>query len=451
MPFPGMELERGAARKSGRPGRNHLVTARRPEGVFSIEDASMAAANGSAPGRIGVFGNFGSGNLGNDGTFEAMLEFLQEARPADDIVCLCADADRVSDTYGIAALPHHWPRPDSSAYRIFNKSLLKLPGKFADMAHSFAQTRRFDVIIMPGTGLFDGISERTSSMPFTLFRTCLAARFWGTKIWVVNVGAAGPIKDPICRWFLRYAARTAEYRTYRDQHSKELVNSIGFDTSGNSVYPDLVFKLDPPSPLPARTNRRRTVGVGVMAYKGMGVPAEQGRAIYEAYIGKITAFVGWLLDEDYDVRLLIGEDVDQEAVDDILAGLRDENGHRPVEDRIVSEQASSLHDLMRQLATVDFVVATRFHNVICALKLGKPVLSVGYQKKFELLMDRFGLVDFCQDVEDLDVEKLRSQFGQLSSNASEIEKSIREKVDEYMRSLEQQERILTGKLLETVG
>ena len=411
----------------------------------------MAVASGNVPRRIGVFGNFGSGNLGNDGTFEVMLAFLQKVAPDEEIVCLCANAETVRETFSVPALPYIWPRPANSAFQVFNKSLLKLPGKFADLAHSLAQVRKFDVIIMPGTGLFDGISERTTSMPYTLFRTCLAAAFWGTKVWIVSAGAAGPIRDPVCRWFLRFAARTAEYRTYRDQYSKAFVNSIGFDSSGDSVYPDLVFKLDVPSPLPARKDGRPTVGVGVMAYMGLGVSATQGHAIYQTYIDKLAAFINWLLDEDYNVRLLVGEDVDQKAVDDILAILQKERSHQSIEDRIVAEQATSLHELMRQMASVDIVVATRFHNLICALKLGKPVLSIGYQKKNALLMDCFGLADFCQDIEDFDVEKLRAQFRQLSSDTTGIEESIRDKVDGYLESLEQQDLVLAGKLLETAG
>lgn len=405
----------------------------------------MAKADGSAPRRIGVFGNFGSGNLGNDGTLEVMLDFLRKVRPDGEIACLCANPVWVQDTYGIPALSYVWPRPPNSKFQFFNKLLFKLPGKLADLLQSFVQVRQFDIIIMPGTGLFDGVSERVTSMPYTLFRTCLAAAFWNTKVWIVSAGAAGPVKHPICRWFFRYAARFAEYRSYRDHYSKNFVKSIGCDTGEDAVYPDLVFKLDPPAIVTSRNEKHPTVGVGVMAYFGLGVSAKQGASIYQTYISRLVSFIRWLLDEGYNVRLLTGEAVDQRAVDDIFAMLR-EGTRQSVDNRIVAEPAESLHDLMCQMASVDIVVATRFHNIICALKLGKPALSIGYQKKNELLMGCFGLADFCQDIEDLNVEQLCNQFRELQTDMTGAERHIRRRTAEYRQALERQDLVLTRKL-----
>ena len=48
---------------------------------------------------------------------------------------------------------------------------------------------------------------------------------------------------------------------------------------------------------------------------------------------------------------------------------------------------------MAQMAAVDTVVATRYHNVICALKLCKPTLSVGYAAKNDAADGGMGLGD----------------------------------------------------------
>ena len=36
---------------------------------------------------------------------------------------------------------------------------------------------------------------------------------------------------------------------------------------------------------------------------------------------------------------------------------------------------------MRAMAPVGTVVATRYHNVMCALKLSKPTISLGYSRE----------------------------------------------------------------------
>jgi polysaccharide pyruvyl transferase WcaK-like protein len=72
---------------------------------------------------------------------------------------------------------------------------------------------------------------------------------------------------------------------------------------------------------------------------------------------------------------------------EVIAHLR---AHRPQlgPSQIVGGPVSSIDELMRQIASVDTVVASRFHNVLCAFKLAKPTLSVGYAAKFGVLMER---------------------------------------------------------------
>ena len=71
--------------------------------------------------------------------------------------------------------------------------------------------------------------------------------------------------------------------------------------------------------------------------------------------------------------------------------------------------ARTLHDVMQQMADTDIVVATRYHNVVCALRVGKPTISIGYAEKNDALLAEVGLADFCQDIERLDVDLLEAQ------------------------------------------
>jgi len=48
--------------------------------------------------------------------------------------------------------------------------------------------------------------------------------------------------------------------------------------------------------------------------------------------------------------------------------------------------------------------------VLCALKLGKPTLAIGYAKKNDVLMAEMGLDGFCQEARAIDVDRLVTQF-----------------------------------------
>jgi polysaccharide pyruvyl transferase WcaK-like protein len=224
--------------------------------------------------------------------------------------------------------------------------------------------------------------------------------------------------------------------------------SIGCDVRKDPIFPDIAFKLPRPRAPGGRelNEKRLTVGLGVMSYAGWYNFAEAGATIYSNYVEKITRFILWLLDRGDRVRILTGETSDRRAVEDILKAVLTARPNVPAQ-RIVAEASASLHELMRQIADTDVVVATRFHNVVCALKLGRPTLSLGYAKKNDVLLEEMGLGAFCQHVERLDVDLLIDQFSRLVAHRKHYEQHIRATTLAYSQRLSRQDRFLIANFL----
>jgi polysaccharide pyruvyl transferase WcaK-like protein len=380
-----------------------------------------------APQRIGLFGLFGTGNSGNDGSLEAMLDFLREVRPDAEIVCICSAhrgaADRVARSLCVETIPLGIQPLENRLLRTVDRLLLTLPRRTASLIHAFRHARKLDALIFPGTGILDDFGGSPFGMPLALLTWCFVARRYGAWIAFVSIGA-GPIHNPVSRWLMRAAAALAHYRSYRDTVSKTFMESIGFDARDDAVYPDLAFNL--PSPVISQrqpADGGLTVGVGVMTYFGWRNDAVRGAAVYRTYLEKITGFILWLLDGGHDVRILMGDTNDERAVNDVQAILAMARPDLP-SNRLVFEPMSSLHDLMRQIAETDVVVATRYHNVVCALKLGKPTVSIGYAEKNDVLMAEMGLDAFHQHVERLDLSRLIEQFSQLMADRALYERGV---------------------------
>ena len=53
---------------------------------------------------------------------------------------------------------------------------------------------------------------------------------------------------------------------------------------------------------------------------------------------------------------------------------------------VVAEPVVTFADLARAMAPASLIVASRYHNVICALMLSKPTISIGYAEKNAVLM-----------------------------------------------------------------
>jgi polysaccharide pyruvyl transferase WcaK-like protein len=386
-------------------------------------------------------GNFGTGNLGNEGSLEAMLNFLRSARSSAELVCICEGPARVRELYGIPAIAI---RSTSGTHRFIDR--IPLARTALNMLYVLGNVRRFDLLIAPGTGLLDDFSDTPWGMPVTLASWCFGARLSGTKIAFVSIGA-GPIGHPASRWLMKAAARMVQYRSYRDFASKDFLGSIGLDTRHDAVYPDLAFCLpSPPTPRVSAATEKPTVGVGIMRYYGWSGDKERGADIYRNYLRKLVEFVMWLLDRQYRVRLIIGDEADRVAIDNFLNALISQ---RPDYSRsaVVYEPANSLQDIMNQISDTHYVVATRFHNIVCALKLGKPCISIGYAPKFDVLMEEMGLGRFCQHIEQLDVDLLTSQLTDLIGNQTSYQKTLDETNEKYQQRLAQQEDVLLSSIL----
>ena len=58
--------------------------------------------------RVGLFGLFGAGNLGNDGSLEVVLNYLRADHPGAVLDTMCSGPKRMEAQYGIATTPRQW-------------------------------------------------------------------------------------------------------------------------------------------------------------------------------------------------------------------------------------------------------------------------------------------------------------------------------------------------------
>ena len=186
-----------------------------------------------------------------------------------------------------------------------------------------------------------------------------------------------------------------------------------------------------------------------------GWEARKDFVIYDAYVAKMVGFVAWLLDRGLRVRLLVGENADERVVAELGRRLP-EQGYQhltthapPVAEagQLIAEPIRSLHDIMRQIGDTDMVIATRYHNVICSLKLARPTISIGYEAKNEAVMTDAGLQDFCQHIDNLDVERLKAQTMEMLQRMPFYEQQVRHALENVQHRMRQQEDFLLSSIL----
>jgi polysaccharide pyruvyl transferase WcaK-like protein len=294
------------------------------------------------------------------------------------------------------------------------------------------------MLIIPGTGLLTDAFGLRHWGPYNLLKWTAVAKLRGCKVVFASVGA-GPIYRPLGRCFVKTALSLADFRSYRDDTSMNYLRNIGFQTNSDRVYPDLVFSL-PQAMIPdhgIKQGKGPVVGLGLMEYAGQyGTEMSSGRAS-RPYLENLVGFVKWLLDRKYDIRLLVGDQGDTDVTREFQCLLRTRLGAYD-EERIIDQPALSVEQLLPQIAATDIVVATRFHNVLLALLLNKPVISISFHHKCASLMSQMGLGEYCQDINRLNTERLIRQFEDLERNAEKLKPVIRQKVEQFRKALDEQ-------------
>jgi polysaccharide pyruvyl transferase WcaK-like protein len=325
------------------------------------------------------------------------------------------------------------------------RRLLGILGFGPHLLRAMSFTRKLDVLIVPGTGILDDFCSGPLGIPLDVFLWCLAARLTRTPVWFVSIGA-GPIAHPLSRWLMVSAARMAQYRSYRDVNSKEFLAQAGVDTDDDLVFPDIAFDLPrPDSVAAAGPTDSLTVGVGVMEYWGWQASSESS-AIHGTYQDGLSRFCVWLLEKGHRIRLLSGDSSDHRAIQALKTLIEVRLGDPTLMPNVLAEPARDLADVMTQMAATDVVVATRFHNVVCALKMGKPTLSLSYAEKNAALLEDAGLGGYVQHVEGFDIEELKVRFEQIAAERATLARSIAAFSALAKKRLQRQEELLAARL-----
>jgi polysaccharide pyruvyl transferase WcaK-like protein len=87
---------------------------------------------------------------------------------------------------------------------------------------------------------------------------------------------------------------------------------------------------------------------------------------------------------------------------------------------------------------MDYVFTCRFHGVIFAHLLNKPILAIAHHPKVTELMADLELSDYCVDIRDFDVRLLAGRFASMVNNAEEIKSRMAARLTRNRQQLRSQ-------------
>lgn len=285
--------------------------------------------------RVDLVGLLGQGNLGNDGSLEAVFAYLGVEHPHAILDFLCTGTDQMMARYGVPATRLRWYNTQTQRApgmtALAAKSLMVPLGMIVDAFRIGTWVRRHDVVMVPGMGVLEtSLPLRSWHTPYSMFLVSAFGRLFGTKVALVSVGA-NDIRQPLARRLVTAAARLVYYRSFRDTFSRTRCDEWASNTSGDAFYPDLAFALQAPRDVPVVAGM---VGVGVMDYNDSNDDRRQADQLHASYVEKIKSFVLWLVDNGRSVRMFTTDVHDERIMGEVIAHLR---AHRPSSARRYSQ------------------------------------------------------------------------------------------------------------------
>jgi polysaccharide pyruvyl transferase WcaK-like protein len=393
--------------------------------------------------KIALLHHTGGGNLGDDATLDVVISNIRQRRPEADIAILSMNPMDTEQRHGVRSFPlrrHTWSIGYNSEkvsatetkksklrdwLQATRNPAIRLPraifNEIAFLASSYRNLKGYGQLVVSGGGQ---LTERSGpwGFPYAILIWVILAKLAKIKCIFLSVGA-GPLKHPLSRFFVARALSMGDYVSFRDMQSRDLARDVGF--SGEcQVVPDNAYLLEHvrSGTLPA-ARTRTVVGIAPMPYPFCDPRefASGHQEIYDNYISKFAAFASMLVKESCSLELF-GSDVgaDSSAIEDLRRCLR--NNHNIVTPPY--EPVNSVEGLLDQMGTFDYVVTCRFHGVVLAHLLNKPILAISHHPKVANLMEQLGLEQYCVDIQTYDPGDLANRFKALAHHDREVRQSL---------------------------
>ena len=163
---------------------------------------------------------------------------------------------------------------------------------------------------------------------------------------------------------------------------------------------------------------------------------------YNRYLDALTDFTNWLIQRGYRILLFVSARYDRGATEDLKDRLRERHGQETLT-HLVEPSISCVDELLREVSSAEFVVATRFHGVLLSHILLKPVIAISWDRKVDAHMEDVQQLTYCLDIRHLNTRQLRESFALLEANATQVREDINKSMSAYRLVLDSEyERLL---------
>ncbi len=436
--------------------------------------------------KIGLLGNIGNGNLGDEATFAAVIQNIRRYCPSAEVYGFSENPRDTRERHHIPVFPMRRKRKESLLPGVTDGKGLEVDGRTKGFNTLFEQikgklkaipliykplkviqrslissvclfgeigyflkclkiVKGTDLLIVPGSGHLSDHFGGPWNYPYTLVKWGVIAKVSGAKLAFLSVGA-GPLTSPLSRLFIKKSLSFASYRSFRDHDSKKVAEQIGV-RGEKAMFPDLAYSLHI-NGSPHRIFKKKSrplVGINPFPYFDDRYWPISNPSAYSNYLDRLSSFASWLLESGYKILLFATQVRADPLVIKDIKGILKENKDLDLDEQLCEPSIQTIDDLISQISMTDFVVATRFHAILISFLLNKPVLGIANHPKMVNLMRDMGQSEYVLDIGRFDLKSLVERFSSLESNREIIRERIGKQIADFRIELDvQYNQVLDG-------
>lgn len=431
------------------------VGPRHPESSRPIDAASATTRDQRAK-TIGIVGNYGNDNAGDEAILMGLLSQLRAEDPSVKIVVFSMNPTQSQRAHGAQCFPAQWSvreqrepgapagdaSPQTSASRGLLHSLkmwlrrhrrartLRRCLVYMDTAlmhprfwgQTFSRLRNIDLLLIGGGNLLMDLFDRMPPL-YTMY--AVLARLSRAKVMYYGVGA-GPISSLPGKLCIKTGTACAQYVTVRDAESAAVLEGL-------RIKPPVAIAADPAlgiscERIPTQLSSLQLgiadgaplIGVSVIPFRDPRYWPDPDRQKYQDYLERMARVVDSIASEfSHQVVMLHTKfPADMHAAQDVRGRL----AH--ADSVIILDESVGPLELIGVMKSLTCVVGTRLHSLILATAMGVPVVAIAYQRKVSSFMNRLGQADMVIGLEEMTPElvtaRMRHLFGEYEARRARL-------------------------------
>jgi colanic acid/amylovoran biosynthesis protein len=235
----------------------------------------------------------------------------------------------------------------------------------------------------------------------------------------------GPFHNKLMNLFRRKLLKRVGLLILRDSISFNYVKE--FLPDNKNIYLTTDASLADELELEKINKRPDTIGITPLDYR---YPLSDNKSIMKANYEKvITGVMDELMEQNPELKVeffpqLFANRTDVPFINKIIGRMK-----YPERAFIFSDQKSG-RDQQIEIASLEYMIATRYHSAIFACRVNTPVVCIAYEHKTTAFMESANLSEYCLDIYKLEESQLLERITLIKKNYQEIKNKLPEAMKE---------------------